>query len=1285
MKRQNLLTSRFVFALGALLVLVVFSSAAYSQQGTSTVRGVVTDQQGNVVAGATVTLVKSSTNTSRSATTNDAGAYSFDAVTPGDYRVEVEGKGFKKAVVTSVHALVAKPTPVDVQLEVGNVSETVTVASGSAELLMNRDDATLGNNFVNQQITQLPISAKNVITLLTLQPGVTRDGYVAGARSDQSNVTLDGVDINESQRNSIGTTQDNPTSSQLPTNNTVLRLNAEAIEEFRVTTSNANATQGRSSGAQISVVSKSGGNEWHGSASEYYRSKGLAANDFFNNRSGVEKPQLIRHAFNGTVSGPIIKDKFFFLYSFDARRQLSQTSVVRTVPLASMGQGLLRYIGCDPGVTPCTAALAHLQTRTTAQLNAIFPAVGMNPAAIAVFAAAAAKYPANDFTTGDSTAGNVLNTAGFRFNAPTPVQLNEHWGNFGYNINKNQQLTVRTIVQYDKTTLTPNFPDTPQPGVWSHPWGLAVGHTWTINNHMVNTFHYGYTREAFTTQGDSSDNAISFRFVFSPLSFSRNLARETPVQNFTDDLSWTRGNHTWGFGANVRIIRNTNIGFANAFDNAIANPSFYSGGAGGSLSTPVGTVANGLIFGSKAGVQNAVSALIGRFSQYTANFTFGHDGSLLSPGTATNRTFATEEYDGYVQDVWKFRPNLTFTLGLRYSLERPVYEKQGFEMRSNIDLSDYFAKRLAGAQAGVPFFDPVTFNLSGPANNAAPLYNWDKNNFQPRIAVAWSPRFEHGLLARIFGRHEKSVIRGGFAITNDQYGEQLAVNFDLANAVGFVSNFTTSANTFCTNNAACAAPLFTGFGQAVRPLPKVIVPGKLTFPSQQPADGSRRIETSFDAKLVAPINYSWNLTFERQLPKGFVIQAAYIGRYANHLIATRDVMALNNLVEPKSGMDWYTAAGILEKLRAAGTPVSAIQQIPYFVNLFPANLAQLLNVNYWGCPGSDPQCLVTGHQTISHAYNTTQAVYAMAFEQYGNDWTDTQDGLDDAVGKNLFFNPQYGALSAYSSIAKSFYNAGTLSIRERLGKQLTFDFNYTLSHSLDDASGLQTSGGYGAAFILNPILQQESYANSDFDVRHIVNVNAIWEMPFGRGRKFFGNSGKALDAVLGGWQLSGVYRWNSGFPVSAPFDDARWATNWNVQSNAIPIVAGLQACPDRGGLVSPKLFGCNPQGIYDSFRNALPGEAGSRNIFRLPGYLALDMGIGKEFRMPWSEKQKLQLRLEAFNVTNTQRMGTLDGSRTGFGIALDPFTGVSPPSNWSNFTGIQGQPREMQFGFRYTF
>src|SRR6476619_2373044 len=214
-----------------------------------------------------------------------------------------------------------------------------------------------------------------------------------------------------------------------------------------------------------------------------------------------------------------------------------------------------------------------------------------------------------------------------------------------------------------------------------------------------------------------------------------------------------------------------------------------------------------------------------------------------------------------------------------------------------------------------------------------------------------------------------------------------------------------------------------------------------------------------------------------------VLQVSYIGRSARNLIASRDVMALNNLADPKSGMDWYTAAGMLEDFRRAGLSPTQVAQIPYFQNLLPANLAHLMNVNYWGCGSADPNCLNPKNWTIDERLNQTQAVYAnAAADLYGNDWTDIQDVIDQAVNggdstaNNLFFQPQYGALSSFSSIANSNYHAGTISVRERLGTALTMDFNYTLSHSLDDASGLATSGAFGGAFIVNPILQRSSYA-----------------------------------------------------------------------------------------------------------------------------------------------------------------------------------------------------------------
>ena len=317
----------------------------------------------------------------------------------------------------------------------------------------------------------------------------------------------------------------------------------------------------------------------------------------------------------------------------------------------------------------------------------------------------------------------------------------------------------------------------------------------------------------------------------------------------------------------------------------------------------------------------------------------------------------------------------------------------------------------------------------------------------------------------------------------------------------------------------------------MRSLPRINDPGNISFPRTQPFEPNpaffaqdRRIETSLDSKLVAPINYSWNITYERELPKGLVFQTSYLGRVGRNLIASRDMMALNNLVDPNSRMDWYTAAGILERLRAAGTAIEDVPDIPWFNHFLPPNIASLMNTNYFeGCCGVFPTLNLT----------PTQAVYAVALNFYGNDWTDTQDVIEQGLDRNIFFHPQYGALSTHSSVAGSNYHAGTLSVRQRLGRSFTADFNYTLSHSHDDASGLQTAAQFGGAFILNALRQADNYSDSDFDIRHIINANAVWELPFGRGQNFFSNVSRLADAFVGGWQLDG------DLPLELRFADQR--------------------------------------------------------------------------------------------------------------------------------------------------
>jgi hypothetical protein len=440
----------------------------------------------------------------------------------------------------------------------------------------------------------------------------------------------------------------------------------------------------------------------------------------------------------------------------------------------------------------------------------------------------------------------------------------------------------------------------------------------------------------------------------------------------------------------------------------------------------------------------------------------------------------------------------------------------------------------------------------------------------------------------------------------------------------------------------------------------------------------QRIESSLDATIQTPEHYVWNVSWGRRLPKGIYIEASYIGRLARHLLATRDVNALNDLTDPATGVDWYTAARQIASLRSANVPFdSASVNIPYFNHIFGAGMGnkvrQYVN-NQFGF--DDP--------TLSGLNPSQVVLYLSSHDGYDiQDWTFIQSIINNAgTTPNLFFHPQYAAFSAFSSVAHSNYNGVTLSVRQRLGTSLTWDFNYTFAKSLDNASGLQTGTSYGSQFILNALRPEDNYAQSDFDVRHVVNANFIVELPFGRGRQWFSDTNKYVNSILGGWQVSGILRWNSGLPLPAPFDASQWATNWNVQSS------GTLIRPiDFHVIRSTQSVFSDPQAALNSFRNALPGETGQRNVFRGPSYSSLDLGLAKEISTPWHEGHKIQIRWEVFNVFNKQYFNPDTFTRESYGLPEDSdLSDTTAPSSFGHiFSSIQGNPRRMQFGIRYSF
>lgn len=1286
--------TRALLVTGMLFVILLTSSTAFAQAGTSSIRGIVTDSVGHPVAGATVKLSDEQKGFSRSYTTDDSGKYVFASIPPGMYKLNIEAKTFKKYLASQIHAQVDTRTTHDVELDVGNIDETVVVSR--REQILNTTDATRGATIGSRKILGLPVSSGNVNLLLSLYPGVTRTGYVNGGRADQQNIILDGIDINE-QQNGLDQVTNQAFSG-------ALRVLRDATDELIVITTNPNADTGRSSGAQVSLITKSGTNDFHGSLFHFHRNTVTTANDFFSNKAGrflpndpqvisgtavagepkLPRPPLLRNFFGGSIGGPIKRGRaFFFFFAYEGFREATSTQGLQVVPLPHVGQGLIRYRtesrtsdGSCPAGTPSGFRCLNANQINAAYLAANGISPGVNPAALAFLADKTRRYVANDTTVGDG-----INTGGFRFNAPTPTTFDTYVLKLDFKLTDRQTLFVRGNYQQDDIGQAPALPDTTAPSIWYHPKGFALNHSWIISNKLVNRFTYGLTRAAFTRQGDQDGNNLQFRFIFNP-AVTTALARVTPVHNIVDDVTYVAGNHTLQFGGNLRFIKNTRRSFANAFDLLSTNPSGYAASAAVLTSAgPDGTGA--AIFPDVAAnsvtpLRNILAAVIGRFSNYIANFNYDQSGQILPAGTPADRTFATQEYEVYWQDQWRMRPNLTITYGLRWGTSVPVYEVNGFQTQPTTSLGAYFEQRTKSADAGIPFNDPIFIDLSGKANGRPGFYKQDWNNFAPVFAVAWQPELPDNFWGKLIGREGRSVFRAGFRKSYDRIGSQLAVNFDLNNQLGFASALSIPVNTY--NVSTRLAPLFTGGAQDVRTLPGIAgnFTNTIVFPLSQLPSGAERIETSLDDTIVTPVNYSYHFSYAREVGKKLSFEMSYVGRFARQLLAQRDIMHFNNLRDPKSGQTFYEAMQALIDLRYAGAPIASVAPIPFFENVLPGiagNFSVLQQMVFLTATQS-------AYRRVALPSVGGQNVTDYTFLQSGARWDDKPFSIFD----NTFVHPQYAALNTWSTFALSNYNSAQLSVRRQLADDVTFDFNYTFSHSLDNASGLQNTANFGlASLIFNPLRPDQNYADSDFDVRHNITANWLVGVPFGRGKKFLNTTNRFTNALAGGWDLTGIFRWNSGLPTATrPVAFQRWATNWQISSGMVR-VRPVQTSPgDFNG--EPNLF-ADPLAAYLSWRDPRPGEGGDRNVLRSPGYFSLDTGLHKTFRLP-REGHTLTFRWEVFNVTNTQKL-------TGFnatGLNTDPFIfGGQPPPGFGQLTTTQAPlgetkaGRVMQFALRYVF
>ena len=825
--------------IGSVLLILVSSGCLWAQ-GSGALTGTISDPTDAAVCGAEVTLTNPAIGVVRAVKTGCDGVYLLPQLAPAIYKLEISAKGFKRAIRDQVVVPVGLTSTLNVHLAVGAPSELVEVAATTSAV--NTQDASLGTPFNEQQIIQLPLEGRSIVGLLSLQAGAVylptqdmRSGSINGGRSDQANITLDGVDVNDPGNQTVAYTSS-------------LRTPLDSVIEFRTTTSNYGADEGRSGGAQVQLVTKSGTNSLHGSVYAFNRNTAFSSNEFFNKLAGLETPKLNKQIYGASAGGPIIKNRLFIFANYEILREDSQDPLLRAVPSESLRDGVIIYECANPaqcpastvaGLTGAHAVPAGDFGTTPAEIASIDPlGIGPNPAVVSHFM----EYP-----TPNDPGLDGLNLVGFRFNAPIHDDFNTAVSRIDFKVNESGTKTLfwRGNLQDDTDNGDPQFPGQPPSTVERVTnKGMAVGYVDVLRTNLVNTFHWGFTRIEDTIRGTQTQPQVSFLDIDDLPAITPTTGRRTPTNDFRDDLSWQHGHHNLQFGADVRFIRIPRSTNANSYSSVLTDITWgtdlgrtFTPGLS-TCYTPGCSLVPAVNGAFVSDFDYSLGDIFGVLIRGSGNYNYNKDGSSLPSGALINRRFASDQYEEYVQDVWHLRPSLTATVGLRYSLFSPPWETNGLQVCANPGFGEVINDRRNAAAAGIPSNAAtplISYDLCGPANGKKGFYSWSTKDFAPRVALAWNPRFESGLKRRIFG-DGKTVLRGGYSIVHDNIGQALAQTYDGgqpgAGAFGLAASLSAPFGVLDPSNA----PRFTGLNNL--PGSPVIPPAPPGGFPAMPPDGS---------------------------------------------------------------------------------------------------------------------------------------------------------------------------------------------------------------------------------------------------------------------------------------------------------------------------------------------------------------------------------------------------------------------------------------------------------------
>ncbi|HEX8149973.1 MAG TPA: TonB-dependent receptor [Pyrinomonadaceae bacterium] len=1316
----------------AALALCLCAASAFAQTTAGRLVGTVSSPDG-VIAGATVVVKDNQTQREQTVSAKEDGTFTFPQLEVGTYTVTVTAPGFKTFVATELKIDVGREYSLNPTLEVGGVSETVTVTAGAD--IINATSPTLSNTVSPQQIKELPLVARNPLSLINLQAGATgTQGFqltsINGMRTTTTNITRDGINIQD---------------AYIRTNATDFAPGRPSVDdtgEFTISTGLADADAGYG-GAQVRLVTPRGQSQLHGALFAYNRNSHFAANSFFNNAAGSYGPNDTtvlqgrakagdpksprafrnRNQFGGTISGPawlprfgeggpsLWRDKAFFFFNYEGLRDPVTSLAQRNILTPSARAGTFTFNTTCTAAT-CPAGVTPGQQRTVNILQ-FAQSVGLAGIPSTIDPVVQARFLAGMPEQGNrSDLGDQLNTTGFQVNRRADATRNQYTFRFDVDANESNQFNVvwswnkevNLRPDADNNPITTGYTVQPFSDQSSENRTLALAYRKVFTANLINEVRGGFFKSDvpfnriaeipaffFTPPNASGAGTATVPFVDPPETQFLIQGRNTAGYNFQDNADLIMGSHAFKFGGVFQWFRVDN------FNGALTVPTFQLGTGG---TAPILTAANfnslGGISTTQLGTANALLGLLGGIvTGGTQSFNVTSVTSGFVPGAITFQPWRYANHSLYFQDRWRLRPELSLTLGLRYELYPSLRIDNGVGLEPLIPEGTGPLQTVLNPQGKYAV-------LGTNAGSPGQYHKTDYNNFAPNIGFAWSPNFKNDFLGALTGGEGRTTIRAGYGIiyANDSLVTTLN-NATIAN-VGLGR----TANPVLNDSGQPQLNLRLQNGVPTINPPTFTDPSTRTFVFNNSASVGSNFGTAFaiNPNLKTPMVHQYSVGVQRELGFQTALEVRYVGTQSSNLWRGTDYNQYD-----------IFSNGFFADFERARANLALPGATTAFCN--PATVAGCQPLTIFqngGTPTAGRLVVGTGGLAAAtfntHLNNGAPADAAHAFIMGGFNNHPTVADPTRAPFINLLPNPGTGVAFVFENGASYRYDALQVELRRRFSQGLYFQANYTFSKNLTDAIG--TSQQLQDTFLdLNrPELEK---ARADWDVTHVLNVNSIYELPFGRGKTFFSGAGGVLDRIIGGFQLNTIVSLSSGPPLT--FVDTRGTFNrttrsarqgitTNLTADQIRNLVGVYRTPCGIFWIDPSVLNINEEALNAGqcgagqlgtgrasegfgttpfegqvFFNNQPGSVGNlgRTVVSGPWYFNVDASLVKNIRI--TEGSRVQLRMEAFNAFNRAHFfpaaQLLSITSTNFGRLTQ--TGGN--------SGGPGGARVVQFAARFEF